>query len=44
MAFKNGEPVAAERTVTAILDRVEGVADYPLATTPSGSRHHIRSD
>ena len=44
ITFKNGEPTAAERTVTAILDRVEGVADFPLATTPLDSRCRIRSN
>lgn len=44
MAVENGEPVAAERSITAIIDRVDGVADFPLATTPLDSRCRIRSD
>ena len=43
IAVENNEPTAAERTITAILDRVDGVADFPLATTPLDSRCRIRS-
>lgn len=44
IAVESGEPAAAERTITAILDRVDGIADFPLATTPLDSRYRIRSD
>ena len=44
IAVENGEPSTAERTIAAILDRVDGVADFPLATTPLDSRCRIRSD
>ena len=44
IAVENGEPAAAERTIAAILDRVDGITDFPLATTPLDSRCRIRSD
>ncbi|MBM7000187.1 type II toxin-antitoxin system RelE/ParE family toxin [bacterium] len=43
IAVENDEPTAAERTITAILDRVDSVADFPLATTPLDARCRIRS-
>ena len=44
IATENGEAASAERTVTAILNRVDGIAGFPLATTPLDSRYRIRSD
>ena len=43
IAVESGEPAAAERTITAILDRVDDAANFPLATTPLDSRCRIRS-
>lgn len=42
IADENDEPTAADKTITAILDRVDGVADFPLATTPLDSRCRIK--
>jgi toxin ParE1/3/4 len=44
IADENDEPAAADRTITAILDRVDGAADFPLATTPLDSRCRIKSN
>lgn len=38
IADENDEPTAADKTITAILDRVDDVAAFPLATTPLDSQ------
>lgn len=43
IAVENGDATSAERTVSAIFDRVDDIADFPLATTPLDSRCRIRS-
>ena len=44
LAIDNDEPSAADRTVKAILDRMDAVATFPLASTPLDSVCQIRSD
>lgn len=44
IADENDEPTTADKTITAILDRVDGVAGFPLATTPLDSRCRIKSN
>ena len=44
IAAEHGEVASAERTVTAILDRVDEAAAFPLATTSLDSRCRIHSN
>lgn len=44
IAVENDEPSAADITVEAILDRVDGLAAFPLSTPSLDSICHIRSD
>lgn len=44
IAIENGEPAAADNTINAILDRVDGIAGHPLVSTPLDSRCRIRSE
>lgn len=44
LAIENDEPTAADKTVEAILNRMDVVAAFPLASAPLGSVCQIRSD
>ncbi|MBR3316391.1 MAG: type II toxin-antitoxin system RelE/ParE family toxin [Atopobiaceae bacterium] len=44
IAVENGEPSSADRTVGAIVDRMDEVATFPLASAPLDSVCRIRSD
>lgn len=44
IAVENEEPAAANRTIEAILDRIEGLAVFPLAAPSLDSICRIRSD
>ena len=44
VAIENEEPDGAERVVSDILDRIEGLAKFPLTSTPLDARCSIKSD
>ena len=44
IAVENGEPSAADKVIMAILDRVDGIVDFPYATAPLDTVCSIRSD
>lgn len=44
IAIENGEPSSADRTVNAIVDRMDEVAGFPLASASLDSVCRIRSD
>lgn len=44
IAVENGEPAAAERTIAAIIGRIESIVNYPLASTPLDYRCRIHSE
>ena len=43
IAVENEEPSSAERIIADILDRVDGLAEFPLSSTPLDTRCTIKS-